>query len=104
MKKYAEFILLFIVAIYLLAFIAGCQRKLKPLLIETNYVRAGVGGALTPTQVELYKYTLDKVLAQPYRERQWSQPFGASVSHGVSISDIDSKSASITVSPGSVMP
>ena len=102
MKKYAKVILAFIVGINTLAFITGCQRKFRPIVIDIPPNRIGIGGELDTKQERVLYNTLNILMRRPYKDHQYAFPMGGTISHSVNVDESYSNGASLMVDPDKI--
>ena len=104
MRKYAKIVLLFIVMMHTFAFITGCQRKLRPIVIDMPPNRIGIGGELDTRQERILYNTLGMLLQRPYKDHHYSQPMGGSVSNSITVDESYSRGASVVIDPAGARP
>ena len=104
MKKYARIVLTFIVLVHTLAFITGCQRKFRPIVIDIPPNRIGIGGELDAKQERVLYNTLGILMQRPYKDHHYTFPMGGTISHSVSVDESYSTRAAVAADQNLINP
>ena len=104
MKKYARIVLAFMITVHTLALFTGCQRKLRPIVIDMPPNRIGIGGELDSRQERILYNTLGMLMHRPYKDHHYTQPMGGAISNSITVDESYRHGSSIVVDPGSIKP
>ncbi len=95
MRTLAELVLLFMLIIYTVA-LSGCTNKYRPIIIETPPNRIAIAGELDDRQREVFYNALRIMVAQPYKNHNYSHPMGVSVSQTRAVSESESDTINVS--------